>query len=132
MSLFAGPDVEARPSWLRNPWLLAALAAGLPIDLSVALITSMPRLGRTLDMTELSMPAATVFLVRTGAFLADWWPAVLPTLVIAPLLVAWRWRERAAPALQVWLGVLVIAFVAVCAVILLPVKTIVDASGPPS
>jgi len=129
MSLFAGADVEARPSWLRNPWLLAAAAAGLPIDLSVALITSMPRLGRTLDMTELSMPGATLFLIRLGAFLGEWWPVVLPPLLIAPLAAAWRWRERAVPALQVWLGVLVIAFVAVCAVILLPVKTIVDASG---
>jgi hypothetical protein len=129
MLLFAGPDVEARPGWLRNPWLLAILAAGMPVDLTIALVTGMPRLGRTLDMTELSMPAATLFLIRLGAFLADWWLAVLPPLVIAPLVAAWRWRERAVLGLRVWLAALVVAFVAVCAIILLPVKTIIDASG---
>jgi hypothetical protein len=77
------------------------------------------------------MPVTTLFLVGLGAFLADWWPMALPPLVIAPLLAAWRWREGAVPGLQVWLGVLVVAFVTVCAIILLPVKTIVDASGAP-
>ncbi len=129
MSLFTGPDVETRPSWLRNPWLLAILAAGLPVDLTIALVTGMPRLGHTLDMTELPMPGATLSLIGLGAFLSDWWPAVLPPLVIAPLAAAWRWRERAVPWLQVWLGALVVVFVAVCAIILLPVKTMVDAGS---
>lgn len=129
MSVFAGPDVETRSSWLRNRWLLAILAADLPVDLAVALITGMPRLGRTLDMTELSMPGSTLFLIRLGAFLAVWWPAVLPPLAIAPLVAAWRWRERSVPGLQLWLALLVAVFVVVCATILLPVKTMIDASG---
>jgi hypothetical protein len=128
MGLFTGEDVEARPGLWRNPWVLALLVGDFPVDAAIGLITGMPRLEAALTETELAMPASTLLLIRLGHFLAVKWWLALPPLVIAPLLIAWRYRQRAVPGLQVAFVVEFILFLAICLVILLPIKTILDAS----
>jgi hypothetical protein len=130
VALFAGPDVEARPQWLRNHWLLAVLVAGFHIDLAMAIQIGTPRLANALRLTDLPVPAPTLWLLATGEFIKAWWFLVLPPLVIGPVLLAWRYGQSVVPVLQVWLLALIALLIAVCAAILLPVKTIVTAPTP--
>ena len=127
MGLFTGEDVEARPTFWRNVWFLAFLVGGFPVDTAIGLIVGTPRLEAALAQTELAMPAATIFLIRLGHVLAAWWWAILPPLVVAPFLVAWRWRGAAVRGLQIAFITEVLLFAAVCLTILLPIKTMVDA-----
>ncbi|MBM3475362.1 MAG: hypothetical protein FJX75_19030 [Armatimonadetes bacterium] len=128
MGLFTGADVEARPSLWRNRWFLALLVADLPVDAAIGLIVGMPRLEAALAQTELAMPAATVLLIGLGHVLASWWWIILPPFVIAPFLVAWRWRDASVRWLQIAFMAELLLFAAVCLAILLPVRTIVKAS----
>jgi len=130
MPLFAGPDVDTTPGWLRSHWLLAVLTAGFHIDLAMAILIGTPRLASALRLAELPIPRPTLWLLATGAFIKAWWFLVLPPLVLAPLVLAGRFRHRAVPVLQVWLVLLIALLIAVCAAILLPVKTIATAPMP--
>lgn len=128
MRLFIGSDVEDRPPWWRSPWLLALLAAGLPVDMAIGLAAGMPKLEAALVPAELPVPASTQLMIDIASFL-DWaWWLVLPPLVILPVYAAWKWRDRAGPVLLVWLVLQILAFVAMCMAILAPIKTILDAS----
>ena len=124
MPLFAGSDVDTTPGWLRNHWLLAVLTAGFHIDLAMAVMIGTPRLAKALTLTGLPLPWPTLWLLATGDFLRAWWFLVLPPLVLAPLLLTWRYAHRMAPILLVWLLALIALLIAVCAAILLPAKTI--------
>jgi len=128
MGLFAGEDVEARPSLWRNPWLLALLAGDLPVDAAVGLIVGLPRLEAAWGQTGLVMPLATGLLIGLGHFLTARWWAVLPPLVLIPFTIAWRWRERAVRGLQVAVAVEVVLFAAICLTILLPIHTLVQST----
>ena len=130
LSLFTCPDVERKPGWLSNPWLLAALAAGAPADLTLALLTGVPRLESALRMTELPIPGGTLALIAVGHFLARWWWVVVPPLVAAPVLLTWRLRERAVPLLQVWIVAMALLLAVICLMILLPIRTIATAPAP--
>ena len=128
MGLFTGEDVEAQPRWWDKPWLLAFLVAGFPVDMVVALITGMPQLEAALLKTELPIPAPTLLLIALGRFLAHgWWLALLP-LVMMPLLATWRWRDGAVAGLKTALLVELVVFALICLFILLPLKTIVEAT----
>ena len=41
---------------------------------------------------------------------------------------AWRWRERSVVGLWLWVAALTVAFVATCFVVLLPIKTLLNAA----
>ena len=129
MGLFAGEDVEARPSLWRNAWFLAFLVADLPVDTAIGLITAMPRLEAALAETKLAMPGSTLLLIRLGHLLAATWWAALPPIVAAPFLVAWRWRDASVRGLQIASMAELLLFAVLCLIILLPIRTILDASG---
>jgi len=128
MGLFTGEDVEARPSLWRNPWFLAFLVADFPADAAIGLIVSMPRLEAALAQTELAMPTWTLFLIQLGHLLAARWWLILPPLLAAPFLIAWRWQHAAVRGLQVAFIVELVLLAAICLTILLPIKTILEAS----
>jgi type II secretory pathway component PulF len=128
MGLFTGEDVQAQPSWWERPWFLAFVVAGFVADMVVALITGMPELEEALVRTGLPLPAPTVGLIALGGFLARWWWIVVPPLVALPVLVAWRLGARAVGALKAALLVECVAFALLCLSILLPLKTIAEAT----
>jgi hypothetical protein len=127
-SAFTGEDVEARPSLWGNCWFLAFLAADLPVDTAIGLMSGMPRLEAAPVQTELAMPVSTLLLIRLGHVLAAWWWLILPPVAAVPFLAAWRWREAAVRALRMAVIVELALFVAVCLVLLLPIHTIVTAA----
>ncbi len=61
MALFAGPDVDTTPGWLRSHWLLAVLTGGFHIDLAIATGVGAPRLAGALRLAELPIPPPTLW-----------------------------------------------------------------------
>ena len=110
MPLYNAPDVEDEV-WYRGRWMLAGLCICAAADVLTALVTAMPRLEAALAQAPfMPVPALTAGLLAVSAFLARWWTALLPVLVVVlaggPLWVArseWYYRRL---ALKVWLGVL--------------------------
>jgi len=129
MSLFTGSDVEASRTWWQSHWLISMLCAGFPIDMSIGLMTGMPKLRTAFAPTELPVPALTQMLMNISVVLEHAWWLILPPLVLAPVVAAWRWREGALPLLWIWLSVQCLAFASICIIIALPIKTILDASS---
>jgi type II secretory pathway component PulF len=110
-------------------WFLAFLVADLPVDTAVGLIATMPTLERALTDTELAMPDSTLWLIGLGRLLAAKWWLLLPPIAVAPFLVAGLCRNAAVRPLQLAFAVEVVLFITLCLTLLLPIHTIVQASG---